>query len=146
MSYHSTDEIIFVNNHPYVHIGNNQYAAAIMGGAEAELPTDMEKVQSFIKEQVDNYVAELEAKKPVPQPVTQHTETEKERNHRQLSEIIKPVVDPDINAARFDAADAKDYIKFYTANPEASEYRDKVEKAFEALAEAGRATSRSDIL
>lgn len=114
----------------------------------AEEPqTDIEKVQGFIKEQVEAYVAELDAKRPVPSAVSQQSvETDEQRSKRQLTDIIKPITDPDINIARFEAADAKDYIRFYTANPEATEYQDKVEKTFEALAKAGRATSRSDIL
>jgi hypothetical protein len=111
-----------------------------------EQVSDIEKVQSFIKEQVEAYVAELDAKRPAPTVTQQQTETADQAAKRQLTDIIKPITDPDINAARFEAADAKDYNRFYRSNPDAVEYEEKVEKTFEALAKAGRPTSRSDIL
>lgn len=146
MAYHSSEELIFINNHPHMYVGDGQYLPAVMGGADADNVSDIEKVQSFIKEQVEAYVAELDAKRPIPTVTPQPVETDEQRSKRQLTEIIKPITDPDINTARFEAADAKDYIKFYTANPDAVEYQEKVEKTFEALAKAGRPTSRNDIL
>lgn len=113
----------------------------------AESEGDFEKVQGFIKEQVQTYFNELKTKEPVVQQQQQAvTQTEQQRAHQQAGDFIKQFVDGDINDAKFVAADARDYADFYMNNPLASDYKDDVEKTFKVLKDAGRATARGDIL
>ena len=108
---------------------------------------DFEKVQDFIKDQVKTYFDEMKAKEPaVRQQEPQVTVTEQQQAHKQAGDFIKQFVDSDINDAKFVAADARDYADFYMNNPLAADYKDDVEKAFKVLKDAGRATTRGDIL
>jgi hypothetical protein len=110
--------------------------------AEVELD-DAEKVEQFlstkIKSEVEAYYKQLSAN----QPQTQPTQTEQERAQQELHNIIRPIVDPDIQRSKFDAADAKDYTHFYRSNPDANET--EIEATFKTLVEAGRPTTRADI-
>ena len=106
--------------------------------------TDFEKVEGYIKERVQAYYDEMKAKEPV---VTQNvTQTEQQQAHKQAGDFIKQFVDSDINDAKFIAADARDYADFYMNNSLAGDYKDDVEKTFKVLKDAGRATTRNDIL
>ena len=111
----------------------------------AEETSDFEKVQSFIKEQVQTYFDDIRAKEP-PLKQPQITSTEQEQAHKQAGDFIKQFVDSDINDAKFVAADARDYADFYMNNPLAGDYKDDVEKTFKVLKDAGRPTTRNDIL
>lgn len=113
---------------------------AIMGGAEVDASgqSDLDAVNAHIKGQVETYFNEMKSREALP---TQQTEQKD-----QLKDLIAPYIDPGMNQARFDGADAKDYVKFYTQNHDVAEYNDEIEKMFKGLADAGRATSRTDIL
>lgn len=113
--------------------------------AEAENATqeqsDLDAVNAHIKTQVETYFNELNNRvSPSPSPSPQSDA------NSQLKDLISPFIEPGLNQARFEGADAKDYVRFYTGNQDAVEYQDEVEKTFKVLADAGRATSRADIL
>lgn len=140
------EQMIFVDGHPYVDI-DGLYVPAIMGGAEPEQQDDLAKVQGFIKEQVETYFNEMAQKVPVIQQGQQQVvQQQEEAGQRQLRELLSPFIDPPLQEARLQSADAQDYVKFYTGNPDAAEYQDKVEQSFEALKKMGRPTPRADIL
>lgn len=113
-----------------------------------ETTPDLEGVQNFIKGQVEDYLKQQlpqQVQRYVPQQ-QQSVKTEQDQAKEQLKEIISPFIEPGLEQARFEGADAKDYVKFYTSSPESVEYQDEVEKAFEQLKQAGRPTARADIL
>lgn len=143
MGYIEDEHLIFVNNHPYMHVGDGEYLPAVYGGAEDN--DELIKVQNFIKEQVRGYFDELKDKLPAPQPMVTR-QSDQEIQQQQLREIISPFIEPGLNEARLHGADAKDYVKFYTSNPEAAEYADEVEKLFEGAVKAGRPIPRQDLL
>ena len=112
----------------------------------AEEQDDAAKVEEFlqtrIKSEVETYFNELNSKQQSVQQ-QQQTPSEQELARQQLKEIISPIFDSDIKQSRFDAADAKDYTRFYQQNPSADQ--DEIESTFKALVDAGRPTSRADI-
>ena len=95
-----------------------------------------EFLQTKIKSQVETYFNEMNSKQAT-------SPNAQEQAQKELRDIISPIVDPDIRQSRFDAADAKDYTRFYRENPDVDV--DEVEKTFKALADAGRPTTRADI-
>lgn len=101
-------------------------------------------VQGFIKEQVETYFNELAQQQRQADPVVQKTQQDQAKD--QLRDLINPFIEPALNEARFIAADSNDYAKFYTNNSDAIEYQDEVEKRFKLMKEAGRPTTRADIL
>ena len=110
----------------------------------AEEQDDAAKVEEFlqtrIKSEVETYFNEMTAKQQQSSP---QTPSEQEVAQRQLKEIISPLFDDDIKQSRFDAADAKDYTRFYQQNPDVDS--DEIESTFKALVDAGRPTTRADI-
>ena len=127
------------------------YMPSVYGGAGEDDDDDktndadqIEKVQAYIKDQVKTHFDALSANQDDPKPdVTQ--QTPQDDPNAQLREIINPFIEPGLQQAQFTGADAKDYVEFYTGNTEASEYKEKIESTFAALAKAGRATTRKDI-
>lgn len=105
--------------------------------------SDLEQVQAFIKAETEKYFKEISQQKPAVEE--KQNLSEQELAKQQLKEFINPFVEPDINSAKLAAADAKDEVRFYRKNPEALEYEDKIEEAFQKLVSAGRPTSRQDI-
>ena len=100
-----------------------------------------EQVQALIKSQVDDYLKEQQAA-----PTRQQVQTEQDQARQQVADLINPFIKPDLDEARFVAADAKDYISFYSNNDDAAVYKDDVEKAFDIAKKAGRPIARADIL
>ena len=126
---------------------HNRYPLQMAENDGVGTSSDFEKVQGFIKEQVQTYFDEIKTRESaVKQQEPQITVTEQQQAHRQAGDFIKQFVDPDINDAKFVAADARDYADFYMNNPLASDYKDDVEKTFKVLKDAGRPTTRNDIL
>lgn len=106
---------------------------------------DIEKVQGFIKEQVETYFNELSSKQPVQQQVAT-ARTEQDIAKQQLQDLISPFINPGLNEARLTSADAQDYVKFYTNNTDAAEYQDQVEAMFTKLKDSGKPMPRANIL
>lgn len=144
MNYIQSEEIVFVNKHPYMYVGDGQYLPAVMGGAEPEVD-DLAKVQSFIKGEVETYFNELKTQLPAAQPEKTPAQVEDE-GKRQIRELISPFIEPGLQEARFAGQSAEDYVKFYTGNTEAIEYQEQVEDMFTKLKAAGRPLPRADIL
>ncbi len=104
---------------------------------------DIKRVQSLIREQVQSCMAEQQAAEAARQ--AQGNLTDEQKGRQQLKEVIDPIIGPDINEARFTAADAKDEVRFYRKNPEALDHEEEIEKVFIQLKQAGRATDRATI-
>ena len=104
------------------------------------------------KARLDSYLAEqfnqhFDKRKQELQQVSQTPQkTQQQDIQDQFKQAINPLIEPSLNEARFTAADAQDYVKFYTNNPEAMVHQEKIEKIFTTLKEAGRATIRADVL
>jgi hypothetical protein len=117
---------------------------------QTDNPQDLERVQSFIRSQVESYLQEQAAQQQYQQRQSasdqQRQPTEREDAQRVLREAINPIIGPDIASANLNAADAKDYVDFYTGNDAALSYKDEVEKVFNDLKNQGRAMPRSAIL
>jgi hypothetical protein len=106
---------------------------------------DIARVQEFIRNQVKEQMAEMQAAEQAQRQQRELGETDESRSRRQLKEVIDPVIGPDLQDARFVAADAKDEVRFYRKNPEALEHEEEIEKVFMQLKQAGRATDRATI-
>lgn len=111
-------------------------------------PQDLERVQSFIRSQVETYLQEQAALRP-PQP--QYSQpprqpTEREDAQRVLRDAITPIIGGDLASANFNAANANDRVDFYMGNDAAASYKDDVEKVFSELQQQGRAMPRAAIL
>ena len=102
--------------------------------------TDFDKVTSFVKDLVNQYAAD--AIKTAQQPVVNQADQQRQL----LRDTLQPVIGQDIANANFAAADAKDYVSFYTGDPLAMEYRDEVEAAFNQAKENGHPLPRSEVL
>ena len=101
---------------------------------------NFEQVQTLLKREVDAYLAEKKSSTP------EHIQSEQQQAQKQVRELLDPFIKPDLDEARFLAADAKDFVSFYADNPEGIEYKEDVEKAFEVMKKSGRPTTRAGIL
>jgi hypothetical protein len=110
----------------------------------AEEQSDFEKAQNFIKEQVDSRFDQKYIEQQQRQQ--QRDVNPQEVARRQMGDTVRSFVGQDIDEAKFIAADARDYTRFYKSNPLAGEYEAEVEDTFTKLKDAGRATTREDIL
>lgn len=140
------EPIVFIAKRPYMQIDGN-FVPTVYGGAESDSTDNTDefaKVQDFIKEQVKANFDELSKAARLADPVVRQTEQDTATQH--VRDLINPFVQPGIDEAKFTAADAKDYVSFYKANPDALGMSDQVEQAFTALVKAGRPTTRADIL
>ncbi len=144
---------IDVNGKHWMYLEDYGYVPSIYGGAEGESEGEdkggsgsgdddnFKQVQEFIRGEVQ---AELENFKKT-QPVKLDEPKSKEDGD-QLRDVLSPYIEPGINAATLEARTAKDYASFYRGNPSVTaEQEAEVEKRFDALVKAGRATSRADI-
>lgn len=105
---------------------------------------DIAKVQEFMKEQVDSYMAE---KYPTPAPQqSQKQESDQDIARRQVKEFVDPIIKPDLDEAKFTATDARDFVDFYTTETDAKEYKDEVEKLFKQAKDNGRPMPRKELL
>lgn len=112
---------------------------------EKEQQDETERVNNYIKAQMDNYWDELEAKKTKAKPTQQTQVTSEDEGRKQLKELIDPIYGQEVSGAKFTAQDAKDYVTFYRKYPNAGEFEEEIEKTFTALAEAGRPFSRETV-
>lgn len=62
-----------------------------------------------------------------------------------FGQVLNPYLGPIAQQLNFKADDTKDYVQFYTGNPDAVNRREQVEAKFNELAQAGRAIPREDI-
>ena len=115
-------------------------------GGGATHTDDVAKVEEFlqsrIKSEVEAAFTDMQQRSQ-QQTTTRNTPSERELAQQELKELLSPIIDPDISRAKFDSADAKDYVQFYRNNPDVDQ--EEVEKTFKALADAGRPTTRADI-
>lgn len=100
---------------------------------------DINQVNAYIAEQVQQNLASIRQAEQQPQP-----QPDKVAMERQVREVLDPIYGPDINNAMFNSADAKDYVDFYTDDLH-REYKDDVETAFQRAKAEGRPTTRNTI-
>lgn len=104
--------------------------------------TDFQQVQALIKGEVERYAAEAFAKQQTPA----QQQTEQQQAQKQLHDLINPFVEPGVNEAKFTAADAKDYVDFYTGNTDYLDYKQQVEDTFKEAKNNGHPLPRADII
>jgi hypothetical protein len=101
-----------------------------------------EQIDAYIAEQVKANMAAIQqaeaANKPQPQ---QQSNVEYEK---QVRDVLDPIYGVHVDAANFNAADAKDYVDFYSDDIH-REYKEEVEAAFKLAREQGRPTSRNTL-
>ena len=105
-----------------------------------------QQLDDYIKTQFNTYFEEKKNElrtQPVTTPLDGDSANAAKKQIDEL--IVKPFIQPSMDETRLIAADAQDYVKFYTNNAVAIEYQEPVEKAFESLKKAGRPTTRADI-
>ena len=110
----------------------------------------VEEVQKFIREQVNTFAQEafntyrqqLDAQQQQRQ---QPVMSQEDQYRQQLQQTINPFIEPGISHAQLTAADARDYVDFYTGNPDQLSNKEGIEKLFNDLKQQGRATNRQTI-
>ena len=103
---------------------------------------DINQVNEYIAQQVQQNLAAIRSAEQQQQPRQQ--QPDQVAMERQVREVLDPIYGPDINAAVFNSADAKDYVDFYTDDIR-REYKDDVEAAFQRAKAEGRPTTRHTI-
>lgn len=112
-----------------------------------ENEVDINKVNEYItsvtQEAVKEALATYEAQRqPVPQQ--QQGLTQEQAAQLQLKQMLDPFIQPEVNAAKFAAANASDKVDFYSKKGN-EQYRDEVEKMFNEQVAQGRALPRQDL-
>lgn len=122
--------------------------------AEETLPNPddtLARVEQYVQGLVTQYLKEAQQAQPAQ---AQPTQPQAQPSYEdQLKQYVNPVVNDNtmVRQAHFKAFDVDDKLNFYTQPVKDGEvdprsYHDQVETAFKTLADAGRATSRRDIL
>jgi hypothetical protein len=62
-----------------------------------------------------------------------------------FGKVVAPYIMPVAQSLKFQVDDTKDYVKFYTENPEAIARREEIEKTFQNVASTGTARPREDV-
>lgn len=116
--------------------------------AEDTNDINMEQVNEYIKAQMlanaDEVVKVVEQRMKGNKAIEKQPDSEAQAR-QQIRDVIDPIYGGDINEARMNAADARDYASFYR-NPGNATFEAEVEATFKMLKDAGRATSRNDVL
>jgi hypothetical protein len=106
------------------------------------------------KEHVDQYITDLMKQqfealasdfRRQYTPATPPQVDPREAQHREVANIVNPVVEPRLNQIDFAARASQDYTQFYLRNPEAFSQHDEVEKLFQEAAQNGRPMARRAI-
>lgn len=112
---------------------------------ESAADLSLEKVQEFIKGQVESYAEEAFKSYQVPVPQQQQARSQQQEAEEQLRQTLNPYIQPGLNAAQLAAADVNDKVDFYLKRPDLADMSDDVEKMFNDLKSQGRAIPRVDI-
>lgn len=103
--------------------------------------SDFQRVQDFIKEQVQTYLAEETATRTRQQ----QQQTNTQDPHKELREYLAPVTGPEYHRLAVDNADTRDMLSVVN-DPMYAEFKEDVDKIFTTLKEQGRPIPRKDIL
>jgi hypothetical protein len=98
---------------------------------------DMDAIQDFLKSQIREAAKEVQQEIATAVPVA----TQEDQLQRQMQQTLDPFLRPVVNLG----ASALDHSRFYTANPDAVEYHDEIERVFEESVKTGRNLGRQDI-
>lgn len=115
----------------------------------AEDEVDINKVNEYIRDQTQTYVKEALAQyqaeqQPVQQQQNSQGLTQEQLAQLQLKQMLDPFIQPEVNAAKFAAANANDKVDFYS-KPGNRQYEAEVEKMFNEQVAQGRALPREDL-
>jgi hypothetical protein len=121
---------------------------------EAEDVNQLERVQQFIKGEVQQYLQQSQQDTAQQQAVAQQQYAAQQQQavnpqqaaYNQVNQFVRGIVQPDIQDAKFAAADAVDRSNFYSTHPLAREYEKEVEEAYKTMVQMGRPTMRADVL
>jgi hypothetical protein len=112
-----------------------------------ENEVDINKVNEYIsgvvQESFKEAMAAYEAQRPQPVQTPQGM-TQEQAAQLQLKQMLDPFITPEVNAAKFAAANASDKVDFYSKKGN-EQYRDEVEKMFNEQVAQGRALPRQDL-
>lgn len=108
---------------------------------------DLARVEGFLQERVKEYFAEEVKNFKQSETVNQSNTVNSTPDdpHKALREYINPVIQPELQRVRVEAANSADLIKVMN-DPMYAEYKDEVEQVFNNLVKEGRPFSRVDIL
>ena len=101
-----------------------------------------EQIDAYIAEQVKANMAAMQAAEAANKP--QPPQADNTAYEKQVREVLDPIYGVHVDAANFNAADAKDYVDFYNDDIH-REYKEEVEAAFQLAKQQGRPTSRNTL-
>lgn len=104
---------------------------------------DIDQVNQYIADQVKANLAAIQQAEAANRPAPSQPD-DKVAYERQVREVLDPIYGVHVDAANFNAADAKDYVDFY-GDENHREYKEEVEAAFQRAREQGRPTSRNTL-
>src|SRR4030095_1069075 len=112
---------------------------------EAEVTAEQvnQYINDTVKQQFEALTADFRRQYGPATPQSQVDPTEAQQ--REVTTIVKPVVEPRLNQIDFAARASQDYTQFYLRNPEAFSQHDEVEKLFQEAAQNGRPMARRAI-
>lgn len=102
-----------------------------------------EQIDAYIAEQVKANMAAIQQAEAANRPQSQQPD-DKVAYEKQVREVLDPIYGGHIDNAVFSAADAKDYVDFYSDDTH-REYKEEVEAAFQLARQQGRPTSRNTL-
>jgi len=103
-----------------------------------------EQIDAYIAEQVKANMAAIQQAEAANKPQPQSPQPDNKAYEQQVREVLDPIYGVHVDAANFNAADAKDYVDFYSDDIH-REYKEEVEAAFKLAREQGRPTSRNTL-
>jgi len=109
------------------------------------------RVQEYIRGEVQQYLQgqQQQAQQQYAQQAAQQQQgqlTPQQQAYQQVGQFVRHFVQPDIDQAKFAAADATDRANFYISNPLAKEYEQELEETYATMVQLGRPTVRADVL
>src|SRR5438046_8624571 len=107
---------------------------------------EVQRVQQFIAAEVEKNKDAIIAAYAKQAPATAQTTVDQQQQaQRELQATLDPFIRPSLDLATFRANDAKDYVDFYTSNPDAVGDKAQIEQHFQEAAKNGRPMSRQAI-
>lgn len=113
-------------------------------GSASQEQSDFDKVQGYLKEQVGT-LFQQELQQYQQQAQRAQGITPEQQQQQALREYLNPVIQPELQAIRVEAADARD-LAAVMHDPLYQEYKTEVEDLFQQTKKAGRPMPRQDLL
>lgn len=111
---------------------------------QGQPPIDMDALKAMMQDSVRDTITKL-AEEQKSQYVEQPPVEPNRPGADPLGDMIRPYIEPRVNAAILEAQSAADLATFYQSNPQAGKYRDEIETRFQNLKSRGTPFTRNDI-